>query len=30
MVYPYLVKEGDEEGREDGNGVDEQHPLHLD
>ncbi len=30
MVYLYLLKEGDEEGGEDGNGAGEQDPLHLD
>ncbi len=29
MVYLYLLKEGDEEGGEDGNGAGEQDPLHL-
>jgi hypothetical protein len=29
MVYLYLLKEGDEEGRENGGGVGEQDPLHL-
>jgi hypothetical protein len=29
MVYLYLLKEGDEEGGEDGNGAGEQNPLPL-
>jgi hypothetical protein len=29
MVYLYLLKEGDEEGGEDGDGVGEQDILHL-
>jgi hypothetical protein len=29
MVYLYLLKEGDEEGGENGGGVGEQDPLHL-
>ncbi len=28
-VYMYLLKEGDEEGGEDGNGAGEPDPLHL-
>jgi hypothetical protein len=29
MVYLYLLKEGDEEGGEDGDGAGEQDLLHL-
>jgi hypothetical protein len=29
MAYLYLLKEGDEEGGEDGDGGGEQDPLHL-
>ncbi len=29
MVYLYQLKEGDEEGGEDGDGAGEQGPLHL-